>query len=114
MKFSPESVRAALEGAPKIQGRPTQGTLWTLKRHLCDGLRKLSHPDHDLEGFAPYLRTADEQALILTTPWTDPPNPGPHFEPPLTAVTDRLISIANSKWDVKRSSMTPSNMSNSC
>ena len=97
MKFSPESVRAALAGAPKLQGRPTQGTLWALKRHLCDGLRKLAHPKHDLEGFAPYLHTAKEQALIPVIPWTDPPNPGPHFKPPLEALTDRLISIANSK-----------------
>lgn len=106
MKFSPESACATLAGAPKIQGRSTQGSLWTLKRHLCDGLCKLAHPAHDLEGFAQYLRTADEQALISTTPWTDPPNPGLHFEPPLEAVTDRLISIANSKWDVEKGSST--------
>lgn len=34
--------------------------------------------------------------------WTDPINPGQYFTPPQHAVTDRLISIAENKWDAEK------------
>ena len=68
-------------------GRPTQGTLWAFKRFLIKALRRIHHPDHGLEGWAPYLQTTEEQAFISTIAWTEPADVGEYFNPPLTAIS---------------------------
>ena len=98
MKYTADDVRTAVAGYPRISGRPTQGTLWALKNHLIRGLRKIDHPDHLTEGFGPYLRTADEQALVSPQAWTDPEDMGEYFDPPITAITDRQLTAENNKW----------------
>ena len=81
MKFDPEAVRSLLAGWPTVPGRPTQQSLWSLKLHLINGLRKIAHPVHKHEGYAPYLRTVEEQALVQNDPWNAPVDPGPCFSP---------------------------------
>ena len=76
MQYSADDIRTAVSGYPRITGRPTQGTLWALKNHLIRGLRKIDHPEHQTEGFGPYLRTTDEQALVSAQSWMDPANVG--------------------------------------
>ena len=98
MKHSVEAVRAALGAPPRITARPTQTSLWALKTHLINGLWTMAHPDHPDEGFGPYLRTAEEQALVSPNTWTDPANPGHFFVPSQAAVTDRLISVKESGY----------------
>lgn len=98
MLYSAETIRKMIGTAPTIVGRPTQGGLWTLKTHLINTLHKIHHPDHGNEGFAPYLHMASEQALVSTTPWVDLAEAGDYFEPPIQALTDRHIAIAQAKW----------------
>ena len=82
MKFTADAVRQTLTGAPKLMGRPTQGTLWVFKRFLLEALRRIHHPDHGLKGWAPYLRTTEEQAFTSTIVWTEPADVGKYFDPP--------------------------------
>ena len=93
MKFDPEAIRSILAGYPTIEGRPTQKSLWDLKFHLINGLRKVAHPTYKHEGFAPYLRTIEEQALVQNDPWTEPVDPGLCFRPSASATTDRAIEV---------------------
>ena len=99
MKYDPEAVRAVLAGYPKITGRPTQKTLWGLKLHLINGLRKISHPVHKHEGYAPYIRTPDEQALVQNDPWTVPRDPGSHFIPSNQALSAARVEAEKSTFD---------------
>ena len=102
MKISPEAVRQLVAGAPKIDGRPTQSTLWALKTHLINALRKIAHPVYRHEGFAPYLRTVEEQALVQNDPWVEPKDPGVCFAPSQAAVTDQIIKIERAKYDANK------------
>ena len=102
MRHTAEAVRAALGAPPRITSRPTQTLLWALKTHLVDGLRTLKHPDHPDKGYAPYIRTNQEQALVSSRPWQDPADPGLFFVPSRSAVTDRLISIEESGWNAQK------------
>ena len=99
MKFDPEAVRSLLAGWPTVPGRPTQQSLWSLKLHLINGLRKIAHPVHKHEGYAPYLRTVEEQALVQNDPWNAPVDPGPCFRPSASATSDRAIETERNAWD---------------
>ena len=88
-KYSLEAVQQAIGSPPAVIGRPTQTSLWSLKTHFIDGLRKIPHPDHGTEGWAPYMRTPKEQALIQGRAWRSPPNPGNYFVPTAVALIDR-------------------------
>ena len=102
MKYTADDVRTAVAGYPRISERPTQGTLWALKNFLIRGLRKINHPDHRTEGFGPYLRTANEQALVSPQPWTRPEEMGDYFDPALAAITDRQLTADNNRWTAKK------------
>ena len=97
MLYSPEAVRQAIDLPSTITGRSTQGLLWVLKCHLIEGLHELRHPDRLLEGFVPYLRTTEEQTLISTTAWMDPPDRCAYFQLSITAITERQLALEENK-----------------
>ena len=102
MQYTPESIRAAIGLLPAITSRPTQGTLWALKSHLIDGLRKIARPTHRHEGFAPYLRTTEEQLLVSNEAWVEPADVGEFFRPSQAALTDCQIAVKESEWKAKK------------
>ena len=97
MQYSADNIRTAVTGYPRISGRRTQDSLG-LKEPLIWGLQKIDHPEHQTEGFGPYLCTTDEQALVSPQIWTDPADMGDYFDPPITAITDRQLIAENNKW----------------
>ena len=102
-KYSFEAVQKALGTPPVIPGRPTWSTLWPFRCHLIDGLRKLNYPRQEREGFAPYLRTNDEQALVSTIPWQQPADPGQFFRPSARALGNRMIyANEEGEYNVKK------------
>lgn len=72
--------------------------MWALRTHLIDALRKIKHPYHGSEGFAPYLRTTAEQVLVSGLRLTTPDDQGAHFLPSLVDLTDQMISVEENRW----------------
>ena len=101
-KYSLDAIQQAIGVPPAVIGRPTQTSLWALKTHLIDGLRKIKHPDHGTEGWAPYMRTVDEQALVSGRAWRTPKNPGDYFTPTPSALTDRMIAVEENKFKAEK------------
>ena len=98
VKYSTEAVTNALGPFPPHDGRPTQGSLWRLKTHIVNGLRKLRHPDHPTEGWAGYMRSIAEHNLVSAINFRLPTSQGDYFQIPSTAITDTEQRVAESKW----------------
>ena len=96
--FSFDKVKKALGTPPVIVGRPNWTSLWDLKSYIIGGLRKLKNPRHPNEGFAPYMRTIDEQALISDIPWEEPTDPGDYFPPTINALTERMVAAEEGEF----------------
>mgnify|MGYP000441937942 FL=1 len=98
VKYSTEAVTSALGTFPPHDGRPTQGSLWRLKRHIINGLQKLRHPDHPTEGWAGYMRSVAKHRLVSTIKFRPSTPQGDYFQIPPTAITDTEQRVAKSKW----------------
>ena len=101
-KYSLEAVQQAIGAPPAVIGRPTQTSLWALKTHLIDGLRKIPHADHGTEGWAPYMRTPEEQTLVQGRAWRTPANPGDYFVPSINALTDCQIAVEEGRFNAQK------------
>ena len=97
VKCTNEAVISALRSFPPLDGRPTQGSLWRLKKHLVDGLRKLQHPDHPSEGWAGYMRSVAEHDLVLNIQYQPLVLQGDYFAITSTAITDTEQRVEESK-----------------
>lgn len=64
VKYSTEAVVNPPSDFPPLNGCPTQGSLWRLKTHIIDSLRKLRHPGHPSEGWAGYMHSVAEQDIV--------------------------------------------------
>mmetsp|Transcript_29221 Transcript_29221/g.62042 ORF Transcript_29221/g.62042 Transcript_29221/m.62042 type:complete len:85 (-) Transcript_29221:171-425(-) len=69
MKISPKAVCQLVGGANKVDGRPTQATLWALKTDLINALHKIAHPIYRHKGFVSYLHMVEEQMIIQISLW---------------------------------------------
>ena len=98
VKYSTEAVTSALGAFPPHDGRPTQGSLWRLKRHIINSLRKLRHPDHPTEGWAGYMQSVAKHRLVSTIKFRLPAPQGDYFQIPPTAIADMEQRVAESRW----------------
>ena len=98
VKYSTEAITNTLGISLPLNGRPTQGSLWRLKTHIINGLRKLRHPHHPTEGWAGYMRSVAEQNLVSNINVCLPTAQGDYFSIPTTAITDTEQRVAESRW----------------
>ena len=102
MRFTCEKVKKAFGNPPVIHGRPTWTSLWALKQYLIDTLRTLKYRKHPKEGFAPYLRTNAEQALISSIPWEEPTITAEYFTPSNEALIERQIAAEEGRFNYEK------------
>ncbi len=57
------------------------------------------HPVYKHKGFALYLCTVEEQALVQNDPWVVPADPGPYFWPSAAAMTNCAIEVESNAFD---------------